>query len=119
MTKAKVEQTVHSPETVDRWWFDVLNGERLTDYPVFTEEVPKDRLYDDFTGWCLRHRRRDQGTGFFWKRLGQLTHGPFKESRRRNVPNRRRLVEMPSLAHCQHTFAAAMGCDWSELDTEA
>ena len=119
MTHAKVEQTVHSLEPVDHRWLDFLRDERPACDPVFEVEVPKDRLYDDFTGWCLQYKRRDQGNSFFWKRLRELTQSPLKVSRNRNVPNRRRLVEMPSLAHCQHTFAAAMGCDWSELDAEA
>ena len=43
----------------------------------------------------------------------------LKEIRKRNAPDRRRLVEMPSLVHCQRAFATAMGFDWSEFDAEA
>jgi hypothetical protein len=81
--------------------------------------VPKNCLYDDFAAWCQQRKKHNPGNSFFWKRMRELTDSPLKEIRKRNDSDRRRRVEMPSLAHCQQALATAMCCDWSELDAEA
>ena len=115
LTNAKAQQTVHSLTTVDRWWFEVLRGERGPD-GIFGVETLKDKIYNDYKAWCESGRRRPERPQNFWKILRSRVGPRFSEKKRRRGSVRKREVWLPPRHECQAVFGKAVGCPWSELE---
>lgn len=129
MTTAKAEQAVGSMNTVERWWLDVLRGERdpvnsglaqrhgekATD-AVFETDCFKDTLFNDYKLWCHDNRRRLDDARVFWRTLATLTGNRLSHYRPQSEDGTRpRLVWFPSREECCTAFAAHVGCPWSDL----
>ena len=115
-TSAKAEQTLRSLSSADRWWHEVLRGDRNLSNGVFGVEALKSVVYSDYKAWCDETKQcPDSGTSF-WRALRRRVGSVLTEKRGRQGKKRPRQVRLPSRDECQEAFAKAIGCLWSELE---
>ena len=113
MTEAKTDIALMSGDTIDRWLFEVLNGQRLGH--AFTDEgegqwLSKTYMFEDYLNFCEK-RKGDYAiaNSQYWRSMKEIFEDALSEQNVRVDNSRQRQVRLVSLVEAKEEFARHIG----------